>query len=581
MQSYQGYGEKRRAERGQKGPNCCTVFTKRDTWFHDRILYQRHDRELAIPLKKPSLLIVPALVLLLVALAWFGWWTLEKKELLALLEDHPPTVRLAEVHRRIRVEGDPLNSRIVLARALLDGELDASYLADLPPDRQEQAAARSLENIQIARTLAQEILEHRPDSWIAHMVLGGSVFLERWRTGDNALFREREDWEKPLTRARELAPAREDPVRWLAMAYLLTWDDAGEASAPQVEEVLVRAFRDPLTLKRLLPAWLSLEKDLQKAYRMLPPQANTWQTVSQFWEVAGRFDHQAEAEKRRRQALARESEIHHEEAAARLSGGDLKGARELYLKITTQLVPSMEHQAAFSKAVLNSPPGIASQPTQKAHGNWLTWARPLLTLGQTPLNPTVIARLIPQSGRLKPAEKAFFALASGDEAVADRYVRGAPDLWSEAWVPYYQLKAQRVIGKEDEETLRNTLQTAHRSIRQTLGYRLLQHKNDPSIWDNRTRFPATGWRWRGSTAFQEIPLSYDATSLTLEFLEGTLGNGALVEIQWDGQTLALAGLTTLAPLSLDLQAAPGDHLITFNYLRGDSVRPGELTIEPK
>ena len=548
--------------------------------FHDQVLYQRRDRELAIPLKKPSLLFFPALALLLMALGWLGWWTLEKRTLLALVEDNPPSIRLADVQRRIQVEGDPLNSRIYLARTLLDGELDASYLSELPPESQEQAAAQSLENIQLARSLAEGVLEKRSDSWIAHMVLGGSIFLERWRTGNPALVQDRVDWERPLSRARELAPSREDPIRWLAMAYLLTWDDREDQLRPEVEEVLIRAFTDTPTLQRLLPAWLTIENDPQLAYRLLPPKASTWRAVSSFWVSAGHFDHLAEAEGLRRQALVLESEAHHEEAAARLAGGDLKGARDLYLKVTTQLVPSMEHAAAFSRAVLDSPPGIASQATQRAHNDWLNWARPLLALGQTPLSPTVIGRLIPQSGRLVPAEKALFALASGDDVLADRYVRAAPDLWSEAWIPYYQLKAQRAVGIGAEEQGRETLKSAHRGIRQTLVYRRLLGGDQQGFSESLGKFPATGWRWRGATAFQEVSLGFEASGLTLEFLQGTLKNGAMVEIQWDGQSIGLFGLSSLSPLSLDFHPSPGDHLITFTHLRGDSVRPGGMTVEP-
>jgi len=146
-------------------------------------------------------------------------------------------------------EPDPQGVRLRAARAVLVAELDPARRKGISP---EQAAREGAERMAAAAGAAREVLARRPASWEAAWVQGASTYLGWSLAQDPRLFTAYRQWEAPLEAALRLAPARREPVRFLAAAYLETWAVLSPRKRQIARGLLAELFRDPEDLGRLL-----------------------------------------------------------------------------------------------------------------------------------------------------------------------------------------------------------------------------------------------------------------------------------------------------------------------------------------
>jgi hypothetical protein len=164
-----------------------------------------------------------------------------------LSREHALAERRPELAAEVRRHYDPVFAELRVARALLDDELDRSWLSELPADRQRREAELGVERLRLAGELAQRGWPRRPSSWEAALVLGGATYLELYRTHDPRLLASAELWEQPLLAAKRLGPAQTGPVRFLAAAYIGNWASLSDAQKDQASALLAQGFEDPRT----------------------------------------------------------------------------------------------------------------------------------------------------------------------------------------------------------------------------------------------------------------------------------------------------------------------------------------------
>ena len=93
-----------------------------------------------------------------------------------------------------------------------------------------------------------------------------------------------------------MAPAKREPTRFLAAAYLEIWPALSAPKRETTRELVAQMFRDPEDLRLLLVHWLSAV-DRREAFSIIPPDPEAWEQVQRFY--ADRGDWQAFSEARR------------------------------------------------------------------------------------------------------------------------------------------------------------------------------------------------------------------------------------------------------------------------------------------
>src|SRR5436309_5630110 len=230
-------------------------------------------------------------------------------------------------------EPDPDGVRLRAARALLAAELEPARHQGLPP---EQAARESAARMAEAAATARGVLALRPASWEAALVAGAATYLEWSQARDPRLFTAYRQWEAPLETALRLAPAKREPARFLAAAYLEIWPALSPRKREVARGLLTEIFRQPDDLARLIEPWLDTAAGLGEAFAVIPDQPEAWERVEKVYARRGYLAGYAAARKRQEDSLL--SGLRRDLAAAdRLrDDGQLDQARSLYLSVAEQ-----------------------------------------------------------------------------------------------------------------------------------------------------------------------------------------------------------------------------------------------------
>lgn len=530
-----------------------------------------------------------ALAVLAVALAWtalsaYRSRTAVEENLTARLARSVPAGVTGQVTAaEIAQESDPERARIRVARALVASGLQAR-------PQNEETPRPADDPLEQATALAARALARRPAAWDAAMLLGAATYLERSRNLDARLFSRHRDWERPLETALALAPGQREPVRFLAAAYLEIWAFLAPAKQQHARKVLAEAFHEPDTFAALIGAWLAVAPDRTAAFSLVPSDPAAWERLAEALEQRKDWPALSEARGRARLAFSARLGEALAEADTRLAGGDLAGARELYLAVGS-LADRSPHRLSFLTAALDRcPPGPVDRQTATRLAGQLQWALDRCQFAECPLDPRQLKRLA-RLCRVPPAEEALALLAAGDLAEADRLERRADDTWKEEWAPYLLLKARVLAGRGRTDEAVAALAQVHRS-----------RQNGPLYWQvrvevaraqsnplaeqqaqeglrqtTRTSWPATAWTFHRGQARLEMAISAAASGVSLR-IDAAPESGALVELRLDGKHLGTAPVAVGSVLNGPAKIAPGLHLLEVQSIAGGAVYPGAVTL---
>lgn len=525
-------------------------------------------------------LVLAALVLALAAGAQHRALQAARAGAFSWLERAGVNLDAAELGR----EPDPERVRLRAAHAVLAAELD-------PARDRRGTAERMAETARAGR----EILARRPASWEAALVTGAATYLGWSQARDPRLFTAYRQWEAPLETALRLAPAKREPVRFLAAAYLETWQALSPRKRRIAHRLLAEVFRDPEDLARLLDPWLDIAGDRQEAFAVLPDDPAAWERVEKTY--AQRGDLQGYAAARQRHDTALLAALRRDLLQAdRLRGdGRLEEARVLYLSIAERARPETRYLPFLEQALERCPPGPVDGRTSERLVPHLDRALDRCLFAGCDLRPAALRRLAHLVHDPEPPQAALAALFAGDLPRAAVYERRTEGLGSEAWAPYLIAKARALAARGRPDDARATIALAHPSWQRSPLYWQAQAEVARAAGDAgeeaaaaarraalaRRSWTAQDWTWRRGTARLEMATAAPATgcALTLDRVEA---NGSLVELRLDG---AAVGVFPVRPqaggapvLRWTAPLGPGLHVLELDSLNGGQVLPGALEL---
>lgn len=490
------------------------------------------------------------------------------------------------VWRELAREPELEGVRLRAARAVLAGEMAhvASLDAETPEERQEMLA--SSERLSEAAREAGEVLARRPASWEAAMVLGAATYLSRSLARDSTLFTSAADWEEPLQAARRMAPAKREPTRFLAAAYLEIWPALSPPKRELTRELVAEMFSNPEDLKLLLVPWLAAV-DRRQAFAVIPPDPEAWVLVQRFY--AERGDWQAFSEARRRWDRTLWALLHERlaDADARLARGDLLGARALYLDVTQQARPDARYRNLLEAALTRCPAGPVGSHIAERLTLPLNWAVERCLLAECPLSTPALKRLANLAGTQDPAQEALAFLVAGDLQRAALLERRSENVWSEEWAPYLIVKARTMTARRRTAEAQEALGLVHHSWWQRPTYWLARldfarsagRAGEEAKAEEKLRgfarrsWAASGWTFPKGRARLEILLDAAARGIEIGIDEAPEA-GTVVELWLDGAALGIYPVVPGRPLAVSVPLQPGFHVVELDNVGGGRVLPG-------
>ena len=531
---------------------------------------------------------------LALALAWLAIQhaltrSAQHRGVLELLSQTGLPARHPEVARAAAIDPDPVRGRLSVARALLAEAFDYRPFATLPLREAVEAAARVNERLELAREIAAGALAVRPSAWQAAMILGGATYRLWSSRGDPQMFSDRVAWEGPLLVAARLAPGEDEPLRFLAVAWLEIWPTLTTAERNDALITLRRAFQDPETFARCAELWLLVAPGRAEAFALVPDDSRAWSLLESLYTGKAQWKDLCAARQQREQALERELLRRVGEAGEHLRGGDRSGARLLAVGVVTEAPVELRFRDAVEAALALCPPGPLGSP--EPNRRWLAWAVEGFARGQAWLSPGAVARLGAAAGELPAAEAALAELAAGNLAQAEVIERRNEAPKTEAWAPYWLAKARVLAGQNRAGEASAALARVHRSWRTTVpvvearlavaqaaggaaGVAAAQSELNSLA---AASWPATDWQWRGPVARLDLLAGADAPGLAVS-LDVVPPAGGVVQVRLDGMTAAVAPVRDDATLYVATRVPRGPHLVEVETLAGGRVVPGQVEL---
>ncbi len=520
------------------------------------------------------------------AIADYREWRGERDELLALLEEAGTARRLPEVAADVRRETAGPRAALRAARGLLADELDLRFRTDLAAEERESARAASPRRLENASRLAASVLSGQPASWQAAMVLGGSAFLDLSRRRDARLATEPELWERPLLRARELAPGQPEPTRLLAAAYLNLWSRLDAERRREVEPLVVQALAQPDGFPLLIEPWLRAAPSLADALAAVPDRPSAWRQLERIFARERDWERFCRARAGGDAALARYLDALVAEAAERRRGGDLSGARQRLLSVATAATPAKRFAPLLSEVLERLPAGPVSARDERAFRSWVDWALERCLYFDCPFPAAQLGRLLELSDVRESHVQALAALAAGDERRAGIYARRAPSFATPEWSPFYLLQARQAIERNNPAAARAALGRVDPEAAPGALHAALSRAARPGPAAAAPPTPAglgwaaDAWRQKGYTA--QLALDAPAATYRLDVeMRGATTEGGAVEVLWDGELVARRPVARGEDLRLGLDAGDGVHLLEIKRLDGRPGTPGRVQLTPR
>jgi hypothetical protein len=508
---------------------------------------------------------------------------------LELLADTGLSTRQPEAARAAVTDPDPVRARLAIARALLAEAIDYRSFSALPPREAAEAAARVNERLELAREIAAETLVKRPNAWQAAMILGGATYRLWSSRGDPRIFSERTAWEAPLRTAASLAPGEDEPLRFLAVAWLEIWPALTARDRNETLPTLRRAFQDPETFARCAELWFAAAPDREDAFELVPEDSRAWSVVESLYARKMDWTGFCAARQRRDAALERELRGRVAEVAEHIRGGDPTGARSLAVGVLTAAPVELAFGDIAGSALALCPPGPMGRPD--AFHRWLIWAGEGFVRGQARLPSEAVARLAAAAGELPPAEAALSQLASGNLAQAEVIERRNEAPVTEAWAPYWIAKARVLATRHEATEATDALARVNRSWRGavlTIEARLAvaqAAQNSAELAGVRAdlgalasaAWPATAWRWHGSVARLDLLAATAAPGFSIGFDE-VPPSGAVAQVRLDAATVAVTPVRNGEKVRVAVPIEAGPHLLELESVVGGRVMPGVVEL---
>jgi hypothetical protein len=454
-----------------------------------------------------------------------------------------------------------------------------------------EARQESAESLTQAARRAGEVLRDRPAAWDAALVRGAATYLA-WAQGrDPRLFTAAPRWEAPLEAARELAPERAEPTRFLAAAYLEIWQALSPAKRERARQLVATAFADPQTLGALLGSWLAVAGSRDEAFTLVPPAPEAWAKLEEIYVRQRDWPSFCAARKRRESALYVHLSARLTAAEERRARGDLAEARNLFLEVASQAPPGRRYLGLVRNALAQCPAGPVDHKTAALLAGHLAWSLERCLLDQCPLPERTIHRLAGFCRGLDPPREAMATLISGDLAHAEKMEQGADALTSEAWAPYCLQKARALAERGRIEEAQMALAPVHRSWLTRPGYWRIRAGVARAAGDSAAtaesaralaqlaarEWPATGWDFRGGVARLEMLNAEPAAGLLLA-IDVAPKEGAAIEVRLDDGTLGTFPAAVGGTLALTAPVAAGLHLLEVETVGGGAVLPGAVRL---
>lgn len=485
-------------------------------------------------------------------------------------------------------EPDPDGVRLRAARAVLAAELDPARRQGLPP---EQAARESAARMAEAAATSRGVLALRPASWEAALVAGAATYLEWSQARDPRLFTAYRQWEAPLETALRLAPAKREPVRFLAAAYLEIWPALSPRKREIAHGLLTEVFRDPEELSALLSPWLDTAADRREAFSVLPDDPEAWEKVERAYAERRDLAGLTEARQRRERSLL--SRLRRDLLRAdRLSEqGDEEEARDLYLSVAGRARPEARYLDLLQSALQRCPPGPVDAATAKRLAPHLARALDRCLFASCDLPPATLKRLAHFVRDQEPSQAALAALFAGDLPRAALYERRTEGLGTEPWAPYLIAKARVLAARGQADDAREALALVHLSWQGKPLYWQAQAEVARAAGDasagaraaarlaglTRRAWSPQDWTWHRGTARLEMMTAAPAAGLAVA-LDQVPANGALVELRLDGAAVGQFPVrppaAAAAPLRVAAPLGRGLHVLELESLDGSQVLPG-------
>jgi hypothetical protein len=489
-------------------------------------------------------------------------------------------------------EPDPERVKLRAARAVLTAELDPARSRGLDPER---AARESAGRMAAAAQASAEILLRRPASWEAAEELGVATYIGWAQAHDPRLFTRYRRWEAPLEAALRLAPARREPARFLAAAYLEVWPALSPRKRAVARGLLAEILRSSEDRSRFLEPWLDRASDLKEGLSLLPDDPAAWEQTAATLAQRGDFAGYGAARQKAVEELLTELERDLVTADRLRSTGALAEARALYLAVAQRVRPEVRFLPLLEQALERCPPGPVDGPTSAKLAPHLAQALDRCQWAGCQMEPAALKRLSRFVNGLEPPQEALAALYSGDLARASLYERRTQGLGTAAWAPYLLAKARLLATRDRGDEARETLSLVHLSWQprplywQTAAEVARAAGDAPALAQAQTQLAAlarrswrTGdWTWNRGTARLEMVVAEPASALILGF-DSLPPAGVVVELRLDGAGLGLFPLRAavgVAPaLRLTTPLGTGIHVLDVVEAQTNQVTPGTVEL---
>ena len=489
-------------------------------------------------------------------------------------------------------EPDPETVRLRAARAMLAAELDPARHQGIPAAR---AARESAERMAATARTGREILARRPASWEAAWIQGAATYLGWSQTRDPRLFTAYRQWEEPLETALRLAPAKRETVRFLAAAYLETWQALSPRKRQIARGLLAELFQDPDDLGRLLDPWLDTAADRREAFSVLPDDPAAWKRVADAFVQRGDLQGYSAARLREEKSLL--AALHRDLLEAdRLRGdGRLDEARGLYLGVIIRARPEARYLGLLERALERCPPGPVDRWTAERLAPHVARALDRCLFAGCELNAAALKRLTRFARDLQPPEEALAALFADGPSRAAVYERHSEGLGGEPWAPYLIAKARILASRGQVEEAQGALERVYSSWQQRPLYWQARADVARAAADAgataeaqarlaeaaRRAWPATEWTWHRGVARLEMLAGQPAAGVAVT-IDSMPEQGALVELRLDGAAVGAFPVHPAAGaapvLAVKAPLGRGLHVLELESLNGGQVLPGATAL---
>jgi len=174
---------------------------------------------------------------------------------------------------------------------------------------------------------------------------------------------------------------------------------------------------------------------------------------------------------------------------------------------------------------------------------------------------------------------------------AEQYEQLADSLAREPWGDYLLAKARYYLEHGQPGNAATTLESAGRSTRRTLMYALTRWRVARARGDlvgvadaerdlatfRRREWSAIEWQERGRRTVMPLYPEIAAAGLALR-LNHVADAGAVVEVRWDGATVALQPVLAEEELELAVPVTPELHLLEVRTVAGATLVPGRVRL---